>query len=89
MLTSAGTTMIRTLYNKVNSWLDHTKGHPVYVEQTLKGKETIEDFTYFGLRQNIGVGPQTRWKKSPVGRVASDKRALSPGDRARQHEGKS
>jgi len=50
-----------THYAIVQSWLDHTIGYPVYAEKTLKGTETVKEFTYYGLRQNGGV-----WSASQV-----------------------
>jgi hypothetical protein len=51
----------RTHYAGIKTWLDHSIGFPVYVEKTLKGTETVKEFTYFGIRRNGGV-----WSASQV-----------------------
>jgi hypothetical protein len=51
----------RTHYAGIKTWLDHSIGFPVYVEKTLKGTETVKEFTYFGIRHNGGV-----WSASQV-----------------------
>jgi len=51
----------RTHYAQIKTWLDRTIGFPVYVEKTLRGTETVKEFTYFGLRHEEGV-----WSASQV-----------------------
>ena len=45
----------RTDYSQIRTWLDQTIGFPVYVEKTIKGSDTVKEFTYLGLRHDQGV----------------------------------
>jgi hypothetical protein len=45
----------RTHYSEVKTWLDRSISFPVYVEKSLKGTETVKEFTYSGLRHEGGI----------------------------------
>ena len=61
----------KTHFVSVKSWLDHTTGFPVYVEKTIKGSESVKEFTSFGLRRTEGVWSASQVEAKIRGRAGS------------------
>lgn len=61
----------QTHFASVKSWLDHDTGFPVYVEKTVKGSDSVKEFTAFGLRRTEGVWSASQVQAKIRGRAGS------------------
>ncbi|MGB6975251.1 MAG: outer membrane lipoprotein-sorting protein [Terracidiphilus sp.] len=61
----------RTHYSKIESWLVHESGFPVYVEKTLRGSGMVKEFTSFGLRRTEGVWSASQVEEKARGHAGS------------------
>jgi hypothetical protein len=51
----------KTHYSAASTWLDRGIAFPVYEEKTVKGGNSVREFTYFGLRHTGGT-----WSASQI-----------------------